>query len=254
MLQLERTMQSLGSAEVAAETKRVTANWEYPLEKPRPEAVERVIRMYMATVRICQEKRFAGFSYKCVDGVDSQMGLTHAVPSALVATAGYPYVDENDIGNLTAELILKYVSGQQVMFLEHYDHHPEWILLGEDGYIPDQFIEGKPQIKAMTGVALGGLTHCSKLKTGRMTLACLSEDNEGYRMHIVTGDGRTPPQWVEMGVSLPSWPSVKFFPDVPVRRILDHVQSQHFAMTYGNYVEELTDLCRLLGIRAIVDA
>jgi L-fucose isomerase-like protein len=208
----------------------------------------------MATVRICQEKRFAGFSYKCVDGVDSQMGLTHAVPSALVATAGYPYVDENDIGNLTAELILKYVSGQQVMFLEHYDHHPEWILLGEDGYIPDQFIEGKPQIKAVTGAALGGLAHCSKLKTGRMTLACLSEDNEGYRMHIVTGDGRTPPQWVEMGVSLPSWPSVKFFPDVPVRRILDHVQSQHFAMTYGNYVEELTDLCRLLGIRAIVDA
>jgi L-fucose isomerase-like protein len=254
MLQLERTMQSLGSAEVAAETKRVTADWEYPLEKPRPEAVERVIRMYMATVRICQEKRFAGFSYKCVDGVDSQMGLTHAVPSALVATAGYPYVDENDIGNLTAELILKYVSGQQVMFLEHYDHHPEWILLGEDGYIPDQFIEGKPQIKAVTGAALGGLAHCSKLKTGRMTLACLSEDNEGYRMHIVTGDGRTPPQWVEMGVSLPSWPSVKFFPDVPVRRILDHVQSQHFAMTYGNYVEELTDLCRLLKIRAIVDA
>jgi L-fucose isomerase-like protein len=254
MLQLERVMQSLSAAEVAAETKRVTANWEYPLEKPSPEAVDRVIRMYMATVRICQEKRFAGFSYKCVDGVDSQMGLTHAVPSALVATAGYPYVDENDIGNLTAELMLKYVSGQQVMFLEHYDHHPEWILLGEDGYIPDQFIEGKPQIKAVTGVALGGLAHCSKLKTGRMTLACLSEDNEGYRMHIVTGDGRTPPQWVEMGVSLPSWPSVKFFPDVPVRRILDHVQSQHFAMTYGNFVEELVDLCRLLGIRAILDA
>ncbi|OPY87186.1 MAG: UvrABC system protein C [Syntrophaceae bacterium PtaU1.Bin231] len=116
-----------------------------------------------------------------------------------------------------------------------------------------QFIDGKPQIKVVTSVALGGLAHGSKLKTGRMTLACLAEDDAGYRMHIVTGEGKTPPQWVEMGCPLPPWPSVKFFPDAPVRKILDHVQSQHFAMTYGNWVEELTDLCRLLGITAILD-
>ena len=73
-------------------------------------------------------------------------------------------------------------------------------------------------------------------------------------MHIVSGEGRTPPQWVEMGVPLPSWPSVKFYPDVPVRQILDHVQSQHFAMTYGDHVQPLRDLCRILGIRAVVDA
>ena len=253
LLQVERRMDALGAASVAEETRRVTAEWEYPLDKPRPETIDRAIRLYMATVELCREKGFSGFSYKCVDGVDSNLGISHAVPSSLVATAGYPYVDENDVGNLVAELMLKHVAGQQVMFLEHYDHHPEWILLGEDGYIPDQFIEGKPQIKVVTSVALGGLAHCSRLKRGRMTLACLAEDNEGYRMHIVTGDGRTPPRWVEMGVPLPSWPSVKFFPDVPVRRILDHVQSQHFAMTYGTHVEALTDLCRLLGIRAVVD-
>jgi L-fucose isomerase-like protein len=246
-------MQALDGAAVAKETKRVTADWEYPIARPNPEAVERVIRLYMATVDVCREKSFSAFSYKCVDGVDSNLGLTHAVPSALVASAGYPYVDENDIGNLVAELMLKYVSDQQVMFLEHYDHHPEWILLGEDGYIPDQFIDGKPQIKVVTSVALGGLAHCSKLKLGRMTLACLAEDNEGYRMHVVTGEGKAPPQWVEMGVPLPPWPSVKFFPDVPVRRILDHVQSQHFAMTYGNHVPALLDLCRLLGITAVLD-
>jgi L-fucose isomerase-like protein len=182
------------------------------------------------------------------------MGLTHALPSALVASAGIPYVDENDVGNLVAEIMLKNLSGQPVMFLEHYDHHPEWILLGEDGYVPDQFIDGKPQIKATSTLLSAGLAHCSRLKLGRMTLACLSEDNTGYRMHIVTGEGRKPPQWVEMGVPLPSWPSVTFYPDVPVRRILDHVQSQHFAMTYGSYVPELVNLCKLLGVTAVVDA
>ena len=68
-----------------------------------------------------------------------------------------------------------------------------------------------------------------------MTLACLSEDNAGYRMHIASGEGKEPPQWVEMGVPLPSWPSVKFYPDTSVRSILDHVQSQHFAAVFGDY-------------------
>ncbi len=253
MLQLLRRMEALEAGEVKREIQRVTRGWEYPLGKPREEVLDRVFRMYLATVQLCREKNFSGFSYKCVDGVDAELGLTHAVPSALVASAGIPYVDENDVGNLVAELMLKWLTGREPMFLEHYDHHPEWILLGEDGYIPDAFIDGNPQIKNVSTVLLGGIAHCSRLKLGRMTLACLAEDAEGYRMHIVSGEGREPPQWVEMGVPLPSWPSVKFYTDVPVRRILDHVQSQHFAAVPGDCVEELKDLCQLLGIKPILD-
>ncbi len=253
MLQLLRRMEALEAGEVKKEIQRLTRTWEYPLGKPKEEVLERVFRLYLATVQICREKNFSGFSYKCVDGVDAELGLTHAVPSALVASAGIPYVDENDVGNLVAELMLKWLTGREPMFLEHYEHHPEWILLGEDGYIPDAFIDGNPQIKNVSTVLLGGIAHCSKLKLGRMTLACLAEDADGYRMHIVSGEGRKPPQWVEMGVPLPSWPSVKFYTDVPVRRILDHVQSQHFAAVPGDCVEELKDLCGLLGIKPILD-
>jgi L-fucose isomerase-like protein len=253
LLQLLRRMEALEPGEVKKEMARVTSEWEFPLGRPKEGVIDRVIRMYMATVQICKEKNFSAFSYKCVDGVDKELGLTHAVPSALVASAGYPYVDENDIGNLVAELMLKWLSGSEPMFLEHYEHHPEWILLGEDGYVPDAFIEGKPQIKDISTVLLGGIAHCSRLKLGRMTLACLAEDDEGYRMHIVTGEGKRPPQWVEMGVPLPSWPSVTFHPDVPVRQILDHVQSQHFAAVYGDHVEELCNLCGLLGIETVLD-
>lgn len=253
MLQLERKMSSLDSAVVNKEMMRVTADWEYPLGEPKPEVVERAIRMYLATVELCRGKRFDAFSYKCVDGVDLELDVVHALPASLVASAGYPYVDENDIGTLTAELMLKWISGKQVMFLEHYEHHPEWILLGEDGYCPSDFIEGKPQIKPVETVLLGGIVQCSRMKKGRLTLACLSEDREGYRMHIVSGEGKEPPKWVEMGVPLPPWPSLKFYPDASVRRILDHVQSQHFAAVYGDYVQQLLDLCSLLNIRAIAD-
>jgi L-fucose isomerase len=254
MLQLQRKMDSLADPEVQEEAARVSADWEYPLGQPDRKVIERAVRMYMATVAICREKKFDSISYKCVDGVDLEMGLTHAIPSSLVADAGIPYVDENDLGNSVAQLMLKWISGKTVTFIEHYEHHPEWILLGEDGYCPADFIEGKPQIKSISTVLLQGIAHCSNMKKGRMTLACLSETHSGYRMHIVTGEGRERPRWVEMGVPLPSWPSVTFYPDVPVRQVLDHVQSQHFAAVYGTYVSELLDLCRLLNIDTVVDA
>jgi L-fucose isomerase len=253
MLQLQKKMDSIDDAAVKAETAKITKDWEYPLGKPKNEVIEKAIRMYMATVEICKAKNFSAISYKCVEGISLEMNIVHSVPSALVASAGYPYCDENDIGNLTAEVMLKWISGGTPMFIEHYEHHPEWIILGVDGYIPNQLIEGKPQIKNISTVLLDGIAHCSKLKTGRMTLACLSEDNEGYRMHIVSGEGKEPPQWVEMGVSLPTWPSVKFFPDGSVRSILNHVQSQHFAAIHGDYVDELVDLCYLLDIKAVLD-
>jgi len=265
MLQLQRKMDALDDEVVQAEVARVTQNWEYPLGKPKDEVIERAVRMYMATVEFCEEKNFDAISYKCVEGIALCMNAVHSVPSALVASAGYPYVDENDIGNLVAELMLKWLSGRQVTFLEHYEHHPEWILLGVDGFIPDQLIDGNPQIKDISTVLLGGIAHCSRMRTGRLTLACLSEDSggvgrgpgspasAGYRMHIVTGEGKEPPQWVEMGVPLPPWPSVKFYPDGSVRSILDHVQSQHFAAVFGNYADELVDLCYLLDIEPVLD-
>ena len=60
LLQVERRMDALGAASVAEETRRVTAGWEYPLDKPRPETIDRAIRLYMATVELCREKGFPG--------------------------------------------------------------------------------------------------------------------------------------------------------------------------------------------------
>ncbi len=253
MLQLERKMEALDPQRVKKEIAEVTKDWEYPKGEPKESVVERHVRMYMATVDICKEKDFSAFSYKCVDGISLEMNAVHSVPSSLVATAGYPYVDENDLGNLVAELILKYISDKPATFLEHYEHDEDWILLGVDGFIPHQMIDGKPQIKDISTVLLDGLAHCSKMQTGRLTMACLSEVGDGYRMHVVTGEGKEPPQWVEMGVPLPSWPSVKFYPDGTVRSILDHVQSQHFGAVYGSYVQELRDICYLLDIEAVFD-
>jgi L-fucose isomerase len=254
MLQLERRMNALEPAAVKETIERVSADWQYPLGKPSEEAIEKSIRLYMATIEFCKEKNFSAISYKCVEGLPAHMGVVHSVPSALVATDGYPYVDEDDVNTLVTELMLKYLSdGKPVAFLEHYEHHPDWCLLGVDGYIPMQMLREKPMVKPISTVLLQGVVFCGKMNTGRMTCAHMTEDKQGFRMHIASGEAKDPPQWVEMGVTLPSWPSVCFYPDAGVRRILDHVQSQHFAAVYGDYADEMIDLCALLDIRTIID-
>ena len=134
LLQLKNKMESLSDEVVKAETAAVTKDWEYPLGKPSEDVIEKAVRAYLATIEICEEKNFSAISYKCVEGVDQELGFMHAIPASLVASRGIPYVDENDLGNLVAELMLKLISGKQVMFLEHFEHHPDWILLAEDGY------------------------------------------------------------------------------------------------------------------------
>jgi L-fucose isomerase-like protein len=253
LLQVQRAMEALDAADVAAEIKRVTRDWEYPAGKPAEETVEMAVRLFMATLEICRQKHFAAVSYKSVEGVSLVLNVLHSVPSSLVASAGIPYIDENDVGNLVAELMLKWISNGPVTFLEHYEHHPEWILLGVDGFVPHQMIAGKPQIKR-TNLLVEGIAHASTMKEGRLTLACLAETDAGYRMHVVTGEGRAAPRWIEMGTHLPPWPSLKFYPDASVRSILDHVLSQHFAAAYGDWTKELVDLCHLLDIEMVVDS
>ena len=81
-----------------------------------------------------------------------------------------------------------------------------------DGFVTMLLLVGKLQVKPIQTVLLNSLVFCGPMKTGRLTLARLSEDNAGYRMHIVTGGGVTSPQWVEMGIPLPSWSYVKYYP------------------------------------------
>jgi L-fucose isomerase-like protein len=100
MLQLKAKMDEIDPADIKKERERITADWEYPLGKPKDQVIEKAICMYLASIRLCEEKKFDTLSFKCVDGVDLEMGLTHAVPSSLIADAGYPYVDENFPGTL----------------------------------------------------------------------------------------------------------------------------------------------------------
>ena len=237
MLQLQRRMDAIPDEEVKAEAKRVSKDWEYPLGEPEPEVIEKAVRMYMGTVALCQEKNFDTFSYKCVDGVDLEMGLTHAIPSSLVANAGYPYVDENDLGNSVSQLMLKWISGKQVTFLEHYEHHPEWIILGEDGYVlPTSSRE--TQIKYISTV-LERNCQLLQYEKGQDDLHASPKQMKGINAHCHRR-GKRETKMGRNGRAAPPG-QASLYPDACKANSI--TQSQHFAAAYGSYVDELVDLC-----------
>jgi L-fucose isomerase-like protein len=252
LLEVERRMRAIPMARVKGELGRITKRWRYADGQPDPEVLDQTFRLYLATLDLCAERHLDAVGYKTVEGVSAHLGVLHSLPSSLVASRGIPYIDENDVGNLVAQLMLKWLSGGPVTFLEHYEHAEDWILLGVDGFVPDQMIQGDPVIK-FTDLLTKGLAHGSTMRLGRMTIASLAEGNQGYRMHVMTGNAEASPRWVEMGTKLPPWPSVTFRPDARVRSVLDHVLSQHVAAAYGDHADHLIELCGLLGIETIVD-
>jgi L-fucose isomerase-like protein len=258
LLQLRQAEDETDPGAVEQEAARLSASWDEPFGPIPPDVLRRSVRLATATLRICSERGFDAFSYKSVEGVSLLLDTTHNLASSLVASAGVPYIDENDMLNLTAQLMLRSLSGSTPSFLEHYEHHPDWILLGVDGYVPDDWVEGRPRVKPVSSVATGapvGVAQCSRMRPGRLTLACLAEADtaNGYRMHVVTGEGVEPPAWEEMSVPGPL-PSLRFIPDGEVRSILDHVQSQHFAAVHGDHADDLERLCMLLDIPVVADS
>jgi L-arabinose isomerase len=250
LLQLERAAAALSDERVAAEAERLSAGWEYPAGEPDASVIQRSVRLFLATLELVREYDLDAVGYKTVEGVSRLLGVTHNGPSSLVAAAGIPYADENDILTLAAQLMLKFSSAEHVTFLEHYEHGEDWALLGVDGFVPEQLIEGAPRIKAVGNVITGefdGIAHCSRLRTGRLTTATLAESRSGYRMHIAAGEALAPPEWEELSVP-GALPSVRFVPDGGVRALLDQVLSQHCAAAYGNHTPQLQALCGLLGI------
>ena len=167
LLQLRQIEDELDPGVVEEEAARLSASWDEPLESQRTSAPVRAARpgdaSDPAAIRVSTRSSCESVEGVSPAGHDSQPGVHGRCR----------YIDENDMLNLTAQLMLRSLAGSTPSFLEHYEHHPDWILLGVDGYVPDDWVEGRPRVKTVSSVATArpsGVAQCSAV---RLTLACL---------------------------------------------------------------------------------
>lgn len=227
-------------------------NWNMDIEVSS-EDLRKAIKIYLALKKIVDERKFDAVSMKCVYGLPIYYGITPCVPLALIGEQ-IPVVCESDVLGLVTELIMDYVSGQRSVYLELYDIFEDRLLMGVCGMIPQSALENVPRLYKYAWGKLSGLMIVGPMKTGSITLARLASTGDKYMMHITKGDAIRPREWREIGwqIEAPAYASLEILLGSRTKDFSENILAQHYHLVYGDYVEDLVELCRLLDINVIV--
>jgi L-fucose isomerase-like protein len=107
-------------------------------------------------------------------------------------------------------------------------------------------------LPAAFGLLDQGILNVSRLKTGTVTMSRLVYKNGKYLMHVLLGDGKTPPKWEECGWDQPAPQLSALEIGIPdVERFAQNVACQHYIVTYGDDRAALRALCAILGIEVV---
>lgn len=254
MLEIVQAMEAVDAAEVERLSAEVLERWEFT-QDPQPETIENTVKLYLAVHQKVAERGFEAVSLIDVDGVKKLLGFAPAgVFMLLHEEDGVCTVPENDIPGAVTQLIVRYLTGQVGAYMEFYEFQRDGMLMGVPDYVPSEVVDGPVRVMPTAFGEFGeGLLNVSAVKTGPVTLARLTHEGDRYRMHIVTGEAKTPRPWEEAGWAppAPQLPSLEIVLDDPVEEFIAQVLSQHYIISYGDNTAALKDLCAILGVEVV---
>jgi len=253
MLEMFQLTENIKDNEIDAVLDKIKKEWDF--EKPAdPDFLKKGITYYLAVKKIAEENKLDAISIKDVDGMKKILSFPPAMIFMLLADEmNLCTIPENDAMGAVTQLIVKSITGQCAAYLEFYEFFEKSVLLGVPDFVPAEIVDGKVKVKpAAFGNISGGLVNISTLKTGKLTLARLSNRGDQYTMHICTGEGRLK-SWEEAGWSYPApqLPSLEIFLDKPVEEFAQSISGQHYIISYGDHFQSLYDFCFLKNIKVV---
>lgn len=256
MLEMVQNLEKLDADAVAEGVRFVKENWVF--KKPCDDSViECGVKYALAIGMKIKERGWEAISLIDVDGMKKLMGFPPAMVFMLLEHYyGVLTVPENDVMGAVTQLIMKYLSGSIVPYMEYYEFFTDSMLIGVPDFIPKAATMGDVTVlPAAFGLLNASLLNVSKVQTGYVTCARLVYINGKYRMHVYTAEAKTPMAWNEYGWDdpAPQLPSLQVFPDsCTVEDFAQKVSSQHVIVAYGNYVEAIRDFCKLMDIEVVM--
>ena len=257
MLEMVRAIETLEPAKVAEGIEYVKTNWTF--KKACDESViEKGVKYALAIAKKIEERGWEAITLIDVDGMKKLEGFPPAMVFMLLEHyCGVQTVPENDVMGAVTELIIKYISGQEIVpYMEYYEFFENSMLIGVPDYVPQAITDGDVTVlPAAFGLLNSSLLNVSKVKTGYITAARLAYVNGWYKMHVYTAEAKTPPAWNEFGWDdpAPQLPSLEVFPDsCSVEEFAQNVCSQHVIFAYGDHVEAIADFCEMMDIELVM--
>ena len=255
MLEMVQNIDRLDKEDVQKGIEYVKSAWKFS-EPCEDSIIEKGVRYALAIGEKIKERGYEAITLIDVDGMKKLLGFPPAMVFMLLEhDYGVLTIPENDILGSVTQAMLRHITGQTVAYMEYYEFFKHSVLVGVPDYIPLSVTDGDVLVKPSAfGQLSKSLLNISRVKTGFVTCARLIYKKGKYSMHIYTGEAIRPPQWEEYGweAPAPQLPSLEIvLKSCTVEEFAQNVSSQHVIIAYGDYVEELTDLCRLLGIQII---
>ncbi len=256
MLEMMQNIEKLDPAKVLDGVKFVKETWKF--EKPCDDSViEAGVKYALAIGMKVEERGWEAISLLDVDGMKKLCGFPPAMVFMLLEHYyGVQTIPENDIMGGVTQLMMGYATGQIVPYLEYYEFFDESMLIGVPDFIPAAATQGDVRVlPAAFGLLSASLLNVSSVKPGYVTCCRLAYKKGKYCMHCYTAEAKTPPKWEEFGWDdpAPQLCSLEVFPDsCTVEEFAQQVCGQHVIVAYGNHLETVKDLCKLLDIELIM--
>lgn len=253
MLEMLQVSEEIEEGEIQKILEKIKKEWRFE-EEADEEFLKKGVAYYLAIKEIAEQNKFDAISLKDVDGMKKIVDFPPAMIFMLLSDElNMCTIPENDTMGAVTQLVVKYLTNQCAAYLEYYEFFENSVLMGVPDYVPAEVVDGKIKVKpAAFGDIGGGLLNISTMKTGKLTLARLSNTANRYTMHIFTGEGKLKP-WEEAGWDQPApqLPSLEVFLDVSVDDFAQKVSGQHYIIAYGDHMEALKDFCYLKDIEVI---
>jgi len=224
------------------------------------------IKLYLALKNIIAEKKYDFIAVKCLPELPSiytTFCLAHAFLNSKFDFYGSkePFVMacEADLNGALTMQILKHISHQAVMFTDitYYNCNENLLTLCNCGSHP---IDHAPTLKDIwwlkEGIRefkwlIGGTCPQFVAKEGIVTMSRLSRIKGKYAMLIVTGEAISQPR-ERLKETVWERPHAFIRPNSTPQKFIKSIRSNHIHIVYGDYSQELEEVCKILGIEPIV--
>ncbi len=213
-------------------------------------------KMYLAYKKIIDTYELSAVNTKCDPEMGMHYGRCSCLSHALLVDNGIMAACEGDIHQTISMMILHYLSGKPVMFLDIVGACEEnnSIQLISCGFAPTSIPKNSkdvklyPQIKSSKG---GGVTQAYTLQSGeKVTIFRIDETypRGNYSGHIISGVSSKSNKVLE------EWPAAEVV--LKGAGAWDHFTQNctgdHFALVLGDYKEELEIFNKLMGFETII--
>ena len=253
MLEMVQLTEQVNEQEVQQVLKKIKNEWDF-VKPAEDNYLIKGIMYYLAIKKLAEENGFSGISLKDVDGMKKILGFPPALIFMLLSDEmKLCTIPENDAMGAVTQLVMKQLTGQCAAYFEFYEFAEKSVLMGVPDFVPAEVVNGKVKVtRAAFGGISGGLLNISEVKTGKLTLARLSNNGDQYTMHVSTGEGKLR-SWEEAGWDnpAPQLPSLEIFLDGSVEDFTQKISGQHYIIAYGDHAQTLKEFCYLKNIKLI---